>query len=56
MKTLLLALTTLALLSCKKDDLPSDCVEKTNPNVVCMMQYNPVCGYNGKTILLLPEG
>jgi len=49
MKSLLLALTTLALLSCEKDDLPSDCVEKTNPDVGCTKQYDPVCGCNNKT-------
>lgn len=49
MKTLLIAVATLALLSCEKDDVPSDCVEKVNPNVVCTQQYDPVCGCNNKT-------
>lgn len=49
MKTRLIALATLALLSCEKQAVNSDCVEKFNPNVVCTMQYDPVCGCNGKT-------
>lgn len=49
MKTILVVLTTLALLSCDKDDVPNDCVEKVTPNVVCTRQYDPVCGCNNKT-------
>jgi hypothetical protein len=30
---------------CKKED----CTEKVDPNCVCTMQYDPVCGCNNKT-------
>ena len=33
------------LLSCKANP----CKEKINPNCVCTMQYDPVCGCNNKT-------
>ncbi len=48
MKIRLIAIATLALLSCGKEDVPGDCVEKINPNVVCTEQYDPVCGCNIK--------
>lgn len=49
MKPLLIALVIFVLLSCEKENVSSDCVEKMNPNVVCTMQYDPVCGCNNKT-------
>jgi hypothetical protein len=36
----------LALFSCKSAD---KCVEKVNPDCMCTMQYDPVCGCNNKT-------
>jgi len=51
MKTILIALTTLALLSCEKEkeDVLSDCVENYNLTIACTEQYDPVCGCNNKT-------
>ncbi len=49
MKTMLIAIVTLVLLSCEKKDVSSDCVENINPNIVCTKQYDPVCGCNNKT-------
>jgi len=48
MKTILIALTTLALLRCEKKDVPSDCVENYNLTIACTEQYDPVCGCNNK--------
>ena len=48
-KALFIAIAILALLSCGKTDVPSDCVGKINPNTVCTERYDPVCGCNNKT-------
>lgn len=49
MKPTLIVIATLALLSCEKDNVSSDCVENGNTTVVCTTQYEPVCGCNNKT-------
>jgi len=51
MKTFFAAIMLLAVFSCESQtaELETDCVEKVKPNLVCTMQYDPVCGCNGKT-------
>lgn len=51
MKTLITCLFVVGLLSCETahKTVDADCVEKLNPDVACTMQYDPVCGCNGKT-------
>ncbi|MCH2046020.1 MAG: Kazal-type serine protease inhibitor [Saprospiraceae bacterium] len=45
-----LCLMSLSLFSCSKED-NSLCVDSNNtdPNMVCLQVYTPVCGCNGKT-------
>lgn len=51
MKTLITYLFILSLFGCETahKTIDADCVEKPNANVACTMQYDPVCGCNGKT-------
>ncbi|WP_258541152.1 Kazal-type serine protease inhibitor family protein [Parvicella tangerina] len=43
--TYLFLLTSLGLTSCEK----SNCTATTNPDCICTLQYDPVCGCNDKT-------
>ncbi|MBD1396800.1 kazal domain protein [Pontibacter sp. JH31] len=43
----LLALS--GLYSCKNSDVPCIDQSKINPDQMCTLQYDPVCGCNGKT-------
>ena len=36
-------------LACNKGVVDNNCVEKINPDCICTMQYDPVCGCNNKT-------
>ena len=52
MKKIMLILIIGAMMGCEQkleEDLSPDCVEKLNSNVACTLQYDPVCGCNGKT-------
>lgn len=49
MKNILPALSALVFLTLAFSCKPTKCVEKSNPNCVCTMQYDPVCGCNNKT-------
>ncbi|WP_077131332.1 Kazal-type serine protease inhibitor family protein [Spirosoma montaniterrae] len=49
MKTLLISALLVSLFGCSQESVESDCVEKINPDIACTMQYDPVCGCNGKT-------
>ena len=46
MKSTFLLSVCLALTSCHS---AKDCVEKPDPNCMCTMEYDPVCGCNHKT-------
>lgn len=52
MKKIMLILFVAAMMGCEKqleEELTSDCIEKPKPEVVCTLQYDPVCGCNNKT-------
>jgi len=34
---------------CNDNTTPSDCVESINPDCICTLQYDPVCGCNNIT-------
>lgn len=52
MKKIMLILFIAAMTGCEQkleEDLSIDCVEKPKPDIACTLQYDPVCGCNGKT-------
>ena len=56
MKILLLIIAAF-LLSCKGTKLPTeDCAGEKFKDCVCSMQYDPVCGCDGKTYVANCEG
>lgn len=49
MKNIRLTLCAIGLLALAFSCKTNKCMEKPNPNCVCTMQYDPVCGCNNKT-------
>jgi len=39
----------LSAFSCNKEVVSQECEENVNPDCICTMQYDPVCGCNNKT-------
>lgn len=48
-KGMFVALVLAGLVGCQKEEIASECVEKPHNGMMCTMQYDPVCGCNGKT-------
>ncbi len=51
MKFLFVLIIMVSIQSCGNKDkaLNSDCIENLKEDCMCTMDYNPVCGCNGKT-------
>lgn len=45
--SLILSITLFIIVSCQKEKM--ECIENIDPDCVCTMIYDPVCGCNGKT-------
>jgi len=47
---ILLILFIASVGGCKKEMITKECIDKAliNPNAACTMEYNPVCGCDGK--------
>lgn len=45
----LLFVMVIGLLSCDNDDAPTVCTPQLKDNCACILNYDPVCGCDGKT-------